>query len=108
MDCEKNAPVVNRLYHMIQEDPALAKDVKIIGIAVGNSKKDADALKSKFQVPFPIFPDQSAELWTVLGKPSTPTMVLTTKRGKVLMSHEGIIRNFETLLKEIREIHKKQ
>jgi peroxiredoxin len=93
---------------VIQEDPALAKDVKIIGIAVGNSKKDADAIKSKFQVPFPIFPDQNAELWTAFGKPGTPTMVLTTNRGKVLMSHEGLINNFETLLKEIREIHEKQ
>jgi hypothetical protein len=67
-----------------------------------------DALKSKLQVPFPLFPDQKAELWMALGKPSTPTMVLTTISGKVLMKHCGIIQDFEALLKEIREIHKRQ
>jgi hypothetical protein len=67
-----------------------------------------DALKSKFQVPFPLFPDQKAELWMALGKPSTPTLVLTTIKGKVLMNHSGLIQDFEALLKEIREIHKKQ
>ena len=67
-----------------------------------------DALKSKLQVPFPLFPDQKAELWMALGKPSTPTTVLTTSSGKVLMKHTGIILDLEAFLKEIGEIHKKQ
>ena len=42
-----------------------------------------------------------------LGKPSTPTTVLTTSSGKVLMKHTGMILDLEAFLKEIGEIHKK-
>ena len=53
--CHANAPVVNRLYQVVQKDAALAKDVKIIGICIGNDKTQTDAFKKSFKVPFPYF-----------------------------------------------------
>jgi len=35
-------------------------------------------------------------------------MVATTPGGKVLWSHGGLIKDFDGLLKELREIQKKQ
>jgi hypothetical protein len=99
---------VNRLYNVIQEDAVLAKDVKLIGIAMGNDKKQVDAFKTQFRTAFPIFPDKEGEIYVIVGKPNTPTMVMTTPGGKVLMSHEGLIKDFDGLLKELREIQKKQ
>jgi peroxiredoxin len=93
---------------LIEDDPALAKDIKLIGIGIADSKKKVEAFKTNFRVPFPLFPDEKGDIFMVVGKPSTPTMVMTTPSGKVLMSHGGVIKDFDGLVKEIREIHKKQ
>jgi len=106
--CHKNTPVVNRFYNVIQGDPVLAKDVKLIGIAMGNDQKQIDAFKTQFKTAFPIFPDKEGEIYVAVGKPDTPTMVMTTPGGKVLMSHGGLIKDFDGLLKELRDIQKKQ
>lgn len=106
--CHANAPAVNRLYKVIQGDSALAKNVKLIGIAVGNDNKQMEAFKKNFKVPFPIFPDAGYAVTGPMGGVDTPTMVLTTKDGKVLTSHIGVIEDFDGYLKELREIVKKQ
>ena len=106
--CHSNAPVVNRLYKVIQEDAALAKDVKVIGIAVGSNKKETDAYKKNYKVPFPVFPDQDFDIGAAVEVPETPTTVLVSNSGKVLMSRRGVIENFDGFLKELREFHKKQ
>ena len=99
---------MNRLNNAIQGDAVLAKDVKLIGVAFANDKKQIDAFKTQFKAVFPIFPDKEGVIFTAVGKPGTPTMVMTTPGGKVLMSHGGLIKDFDALLKELREIHKKQ
>lgn len=93
---------------MIQGDPALAKDIKMMGIGIGDSQKRVDAFRTSFRVAFPLFPDEKGDVFMVVGKPSTPTMIITTPGGKVLMSHVGFIEDFDGLLKEIRDIDKKQ
>jgi peroxiredoxin len=106
--CQANAPEVNRLYQVIQKDPVLARDVKIIGICCGNDKMQIDAFKKSFKVPFPLFPDENLAIAQAVGAKETPTMVLVTNSGKVLASHSGEIRDFDGLLKELRENQKKQ
>jgi peroxiredoxin len=106
--CHANAPVLNRLYNVVQKDAALAKDVKIIGICIGNSKTETDAYRKSFKVPFPVIPDEDSHILNAVQVLETPTMVLVSKNGKVLTSHRGVIQDFDGLLKELREIHKKQ
>lgn len=105
--CQANAPVMNKLYKVIQDNPALAGDIKIIAIAIGSSKNQVDAFRKKFKVPFPMFPDEGYAVVGDLESLDTPTTVLTTITGKVLTSHLGEIRDFDAFLKEIRQIHKK-
>lgn len=107
--CQTNAPIVNRLYKVVQDDARLAKDVKIIGIAVGNNKKQVDAFKKTYKVPFPIFVDEQYGISGPLGGVDTPTMlVLATADSKVLACHPGVITDFEGFVKQLREICKKQ
>jgi thiol-disulfide isomerase/thioredoxin len=105
--CHTNAPIINRLYKVIQDDAALAKDVKIIGICIGNNKTQIDAYKKNFKVPFPIFPDEDLTIAATVEVMATPTMVLVTKDGKVISSHSGVIQDFDGMLKELRESQKK-
>lgn len=99
---------MNRLYNAIQGDAVLAKDIKLIGVAFGNDKKQIDAYKTQFKAVFPFFPDKEGVIFTAVGKPNTPTTVATTPGGKVLWSHGGLIKDFDALLKELRELQKKQ
>jgi peroxiredoxin len=93
---------------VIQEDADLKKDVKVIGLGVGNTPKQLEAFKTKFRVQFPLIPEQTGETHSALGAPPTPAMIVATPAGKVLMTHGGVIKDFDALLKEIRELHKKQ
>jgi thiol-disulfide isomerase/thioredoxin len=107
--CQANAPTVNRLYKLIHDDPSLSKDVKIIGVAVGNNKKEADAFKKGFKIPFPLFPDEGMAISASMEGVETPTLMLVqAQSGKVLGGHEGIISDFDAVVKDMREILKKQ
>jgi peroxiredoxin len=106
--CQANAPVVNRLYQAIQKEVALVKDVKIIGICIGNDKTQTGAFKQSFKVPFPLFPDEDLAIANAVGELRTPTMVLVTQSGKVLWSHSGVNRDFDGLLKVLRDNLKKR
>jgi peroxiredoxin len=106
--CIANAPTINRLYKVIQEDPALSRDVKIIGIAIGSDRKQVDAFKKNSKVPFPIFPDDKFAVAEVVDVMETPTMVLVSNNGKTLSSHRGAIKDFDAFLKELKAIHKTQ
>jgi peroxiredoxin len=102
------APIVNRLYNAIKEDPALSKDIKMLGVAVGNDDKQIAVYKKQFRVSFPVVPDKKLEVFKTLGVPGTPYLIMTNKEGKVLMSHGGVIEDLDQMLKDIREIHKQQ
>jgi len=106
--CLANTPVVNRLYQVIQKEAALARDVKIIGICIGDSKTQIDAFKKSFRVPFPLFPDANLAIAKALGVMETPTMIPATPSGKMLWGHSGMIRDFDGLLKVLRDNHKKR
>ena len=54
--CQSFAPEVNALYQMIQQIPGLQDQIKLIGIAAGNSPLEVKAFKEKHEVPFPLFP----------------------------------------------------
>jgi peroxiredoxin len=105
--CHSNAPVVNRLYQAIQKDAVLARDVKVIGICIGNDNAQRNAFKKNRKVKFPLFTDEDSTTFQAVGMISTPTMVLVTPGGKVLMSHIGRIQDFDGFLKNVRENHEK-
>lgn len=106
--CHANAPIVNRLYQVIEKDPALARDVRIIGICVGNGKTQTGAFKKSFKVLFPVLPDENLAIAQAVQLKKTPTMVLVTRSGKVLWSLSGEIKDFDGVLKDLRENHEKQ
>jgi len=85
----------------------LAKDIKLIGIACTNTQDLVDNYKTHYRISYPIFPDKEGDVYLPAGVSGTPTMVVTTPGGKVLMSRRGAIEDFDKLVKELRDIHKK-
>jgi hypothetical protein len=93
---------------VIQQDPALAQDIRVLAIAVADNQKRADDYKARLKVPFPIFPDEKGELYYALKQPIIPSTLLTTTSGRVLMNHDGLIKDFDELLAKIKESLKEQ
>ena len=106
LHCRKQAPILNRVYKFIQEDPDLVNDIKMIGIAAKNNRDQVDTWKMYFHVPFPLFPDPKGDIWQKIGKPDTPCTLVLTASGEVLSTHLGATEDIEGFFREIRKFHK--
>jgi peroxiredoxin len=101
--CQKQAPIINKLYRLIQKDPKLSKDIKIIGIGAGNNEKEVDVYRKKYRISFPLFSDLNFSIHKKLGQPRTPFTFLVSSRGKILLTHFGLIENIEEFLQELKK-----
>ena len=95
--------MVNRVYNLLKEDKKLGTDIKMVGIGLGTQPEDMPAYKKAFNVEFPMFSDPKKEIQKLLKVQAVPLTVLLDKNGKVLMSHTGLIGNFDAFVGEIRK-----
>ena len=103
--CQAEAPVVNTLHQLIQGTSSLKGKVKLIGIGAGNTPFEVEIFRKKYNVLFPMFPDEKLSIQKAISGPiRTPTFVAVKSYGgnrlKVQHSHVGGI-NPEQFLKEI-------
>lgn len=103
--CQVQAPLVSELYEKIQGRADLREKIKMIGIAATNSAFEAQSFKETHRVPFPVFPDEEAEIALALGIKYTPTFIGVRVDGKgsqeQFYSLPGAFRNPAKFLEEI-------
>jgi peroxiredoxin len=106
--CQKNAPLVNRIYTVIKEDKAMGKDLKVIGIALSSQPKELGIFQKTFKVEFPLFADPNNEIQDRVKTKIkfVPLLVLLDNKGTVLMEHTGAIKDFDDLMSKIRKKYK--
>ena len=103
--CHKQAPAANKIYKVIRQDPALNKDIKMIGIGTGNNQREVEAFKTNLRVPFPLFTDIDFKIHKKIGEPRTPFTILTTNKGKVLLIHSGVVEDTDEFISKIKKFH---
>jgi len=104
--CIHQAPILNRLFEMVQKDPQLKDKVKFISAGQGNDENGAKMWKAVQKVPFPVVPDPDSKLGKALNFSPYPVSVLLDKSGKVLWVHIGTFDNADEALKGIKKVVK--
>ena len=102
--CQAEAPAINDLYQLIEENAALKGKIKMIGIGTGNSIYETDIFKKKYSVKFPLVPDGDFKIHKIMGEVRTPYFIVVKLKGKradVIYSKAGALGDNKSFLEEI-------
>lgn len=103
--CQKQAPMANKIHKIIQQDPELSKNIKMIGIGAGNNLREIDTYKTTLRISFPLFTDTDFTVYKKIGEPRTPFTVLATTKGRVLLTHSGVVEDIDEFIGKVKKIH---
>lgn len=99
--CQIQAPGMNQLYRLVSRNPNLARNLKIIGLGYYEKPPALQRYQQKFNVPFPLVPDEKGELSDKLDVPGTPTIVVLDKTGRVVYYHVSEFPNAKKFLQDL-------
>jgi peroxiredoxin len=103
--CQKDAPNMNRLFGMIENNPTLKGKIKILGIGAGNTPFEVNTFKKRYKVVFPLVPDADFTIHKILGEVRTPYFIVVRmdgpKKPEVVYSKLGAHEDIEAFLSEV-------
>ena len=103
--CQKDAPNVNRLFGLIENNPNLKGKIKIIGIGAGNSPFEVATFKKKYKVEFALVPDGDFKIHKIVGEVRTPYFIVVKmsgpKKPEVVFSKLGAHESVEAFLADV-------
>ena len=73
--CQREAADVNTLFDLIQNNPKLKDQVKLMGIGAGNSAYEVAFFKENYQIKFPLFSDTKFTIHKRIGEVGTPYFI---------------------------------
>ena len=108
VNCQRQAPIFNEVYSLIERDPRLNGKVKMIGIAAGNNLNEVQIFKKAYHIPYPILSDARFDAHTAVGSPRTPFSIWVRRDAQrnsiVVSTHLGLIESVKSALDETRAV----
>jgi thiol-disulfide isomerase/thioredoxin len=106
--CQAEAPKINKLHQLIENNPAYKGKIKIIGIGAGNTSFEVGTFKKKYTIAFPLVPDDDFKLYKLLGETRTPYFIVIKLNGdsppEVIYSKLGAIADIDLFLSQIAKL----
>ena len=106
VSCKKNIIILNEVYKQIQNSKYLEGKVKVMGIAIGNNKREVDYLRKEHKIVYPLVTDPDFTAHKALGEPRVPYTLYIRRDAEgdeiIFKIHKGIFESSDTLLKEIK------
>jgi thiol-disulfide isomerase/thioredoxin len=103
--CQTEAPNVNRLYAVIENNPALKDKIKIVGVGAGNTQFEVGTYKKKYTVVFPLVPDDDFRIHKIMGEVRTPYFIAVKLsdggKNEVIYSRLGALENIDQFLAQL-------
>jgi len=105
--CQKEAPIVNELYQIINKREDLKNKIRIIGVGVGNNPFEVDVFRNQYNIQFPLFSDESYSVHKSVGEVRTPYFFVIKntmdKKNTLIYSKVGSIQDPKQFLDKILE-----
>jgi len=105
--CQLQAPVMNQVFSMVQQDPELKERIKLIGIGAGNNEREVQSFREEKKVSFPLIPDPKFLAYEAIGEPgATPFTIFIRKTDSGLLiarTKTGLTRSPQMILKTMNE-----
>ena len=106
VSCKKNIIILNEVYKLIQDSKDLRSKVKVMGIAIGNNKREVDYLRKEHKIVYPLVTDPDFAAHKALGEPRVPYTMYIRRDSKgneiILKIHKGVFKSADNLIKEIQ------
>jgi hypothetical protein len=100
--CMHQAPGLNKLFDMVQQDPALKDKVKFMSVGQNNDESAVKMWKAFHKVPFPVLPDPNSALGKALNFSAYPVSMLVDKSGKLLWVEIGAFESADEVFNKLK------
>jgi hypothetical protein len=100
--CMHQAPGLNKLFNLVQQDSALKDKIKFMSVGQANDDSAVKMWKAFHKVPFPVLPDPNSALGKALNFTPYPVSMLVDKSGKILWVEIGAFESAEEVLPKIK------
>jgi thiol-disulfide isomerase/thioredoxin len=104
--CMHQAPFLNQVYNMAQQDADLKGKLKFMAAGQANDEMAVKMWKAFHKVPFPVVPDPDSGLGKALNFSPYPVTFIVNQAGKILWVHIGAFDNPDEIVKEIKKVVK--
>ncbi|HEY9072937.1 MAG TPA: TlpA disulfide reductase family protein [Desulfobaccales bacterium] len=104
--CMHQAPILNQLYDLVQQDASLKNKLKFLSAGQGNDDMPVKMWKAFHKVPFPVLPDPNSSLGKALNFSPYPVTMVVDKSGKILWVHIGSFDSAAEALQGIKAVVK--
>jgi peroxiredoxin len=105
--CQKEAPIVNELYQIINKREDLKNKIRIIGVGAGNNPFEVGVFRNQYNIQFPLFSDESYSVHKSVGEVRTPYFFviknIRDKKNTIIYSKVGSIQDPKQFLDMILE-----
>ena len=102
--CQAHAVKLNKLHDLVQGDNFISRNMKMIGIGMGNNSKEVAYFKKYFNISYPLIPDPDFKIHKALKEARTPLVVIIDKRLRPykILTILDFAREPEKLIEDIR------